>query len=79
MVNNTAYYKTLGVDKGATEAEIKKAYRKESLKNHPDSKYDLPNDTGHFWFFLEVAPEKRASAEEKFKKAGPNKCMWRCI
>jgi len=48
MVNNTAYYKTLGVDKGATEAEIKKAYRKESLKNHPDSKYDLPNDTSHF-------------------------------
>lgn len=42
MVNNTGYYKTLGVDKGASEAEIKKAYRKESLKNHPDSKsYDL--------------------------------------
>lgn len=38
MVNNTGYYKTLGVDKGASEAEIKKAYRKESLKNHPDSK-----------------------------------------
>jgi len=37
MVNNTGYYKTLGVDKGASEAEIKKAYRKESLKNHPDS------------------------------------------
>ena len=30
-------------------------------------------------FFLEVAPEKRASAEEKFKKAGPNRCMWRYI
>jgi curved DNA-binding protein CbpA len=42
MVNNTAYYKTLGVDKGATEAEIKKAYRKESLKNHPDSKCNQP-------------------------------------
>jgi len=28
-------------------------------------------------FFLEVAPEKRASAEEKFKKAGPNNCLRR--
>jgi hypothetical protein len=37
MVNNTAYYKTLGVSKDANEAEIKKAYRKESLKSHPDS------------------------------------------
>lgn len=39
MVNNTAYYKTLGVSKDANEAEIKKAYRKESLKNHPDSEF----------------------------------------
>jgi DnaJ-class molecular chaperone len=46
MVNNTGYYKTLGVDKGASEAEIKKAYRKESLKNHPDSKWSETMDIG---------------------------------
>lgn len=30
------YYKILGIAKGATEDEIKKAYKKEALKHHPD-------------------------------------------
>ena len=30
------FYKVLGIAKGATEEEIKKAYRKMALKNHPD-------------------------------------------
>lgn len=30
------FYKTLGVDKKASEDEIKRAYRKLALKNHPD-------------------------------------------
>ena len=35
------YYEVLGIQKGATEDEIKKAYRKVALANHPDTH---PND-----------------------------------
>ena len=32
----TAFYEVLGLEKGATDGEIKKAYRKLSLLTHPD-------------------------------------------
>jgi len=46
------YYKILGVDKKATESEIKTAFRKAARKHHPD---------------LHIKSEK-AEAEEKFKE-----------
>lgn len=42
------YYEVLGVDKGATEAEIKKAYRRLARQYHPDVAKDDPNAAEKF-------------------------------
>lgn len=50
------YYKILGISKNATEREIKKAYRKQALINHPDK--------------CRGDEEEKKKAEKKFKDIG---------
>src|SRR4029453_6372467 len=40
MARSSDYYKTLGVDKKASQEEIKKAYRKLARQYHPDTNSD---------------------------------------
>ena len=46
-------YQVLGISRGASDEEIKKAYRNLSRKYHPDANVNNPN---------------KAQAEEKFKQ-----------
>jgi molecular chaperone DnaJ len=52
MTTKRDYYEILGVQKGASADDIKKAYRNLALKHHPDR----------------VTPDKKKEAEERFKE-----------
>ncbi len=63
------YYKILGVDKNATEKEIKSAFRKLARQYHPDVNPDDPQAEAHFKEINEAYevlgdPEKRAKYDQ---------------
>ncbi len=63
------YYKTLGVDKNASQEDIKKAYRKLAMKYHPDRNPNNKAAEEHFKDINEANevlsdPEKRAKYEQ---------------
>jgi molecular chaperone DnaJ len=55
MEENKDYYSILGLNKNASDSDIKKAYRKLAAKYHPDK-------------FATKTEEEKKEAEEKFKK-----------
>ena len=70
------YYKILGVEKTATEDELKKAYRKLAMEFHPDRNKDNPKAEEKFKEINSAYdtlkdPQKRA-AYDRFGTAGPS-------
>lgn len=68
------YYDVLGVDRGASKDDIKKAYRKIALKNHPDRNPDNPEAEAIFKEASEAADvllnEEKKTRYDQFGHAG---------
>src|SRR5688500_5570203 len=73
------YYETLGVNKDASDEDLKKAYRKLAMKWHPDRNPDNPKAEDHFKEAKEayeiLADPQRRSAYDQFGHAGVDPSM----
>ncbi len=74
------FYKLLGVDKNASDAEIKKSYRSKAMKFHPDRNKDNPVEAEAKFKQIKEAYEvlsdpKKRSAYDQFGHAGIDPSM----
>ncbi len=74
MADKRDYYEVLGVDRGATDDEIKKAYRKLAKKYHPDLNKDNPEAADKFKEAAEaydvLSNSEKRSRYDQFGHAG---------
>ncbi len=74
------FYKLLGVDRNASDAEIKKSYRSKAMKFHPDRNKDNPVEAEAKFKQIKEAYEvlsdpKKRSAYDQFGHAGVDASM----
>ena len=67
MADKRDYYEVLGVSKGATDEEIKKAYRSMAKKYHPDLNKDDPEGAATKFKEVNEAYEVLSDADKKAK------------
>src|SRR5210317_433194 len=74
MSNKRDYYDVLGVSKNATEAELKKAYRRLAMKYHPDRNQGDSKSEENFKEAKEaydvLSDERKRAAYDQFGHAG---------
>jgi molecular chaperone DnaJ len=74
MASKRDYYDILGVTKNATDAEIKKAYRRLAMKYHPDRNIDDASAEGKFKEAKEsydvLSDSRKRAAYDQFGHAG---------
>jgi len=80
MAAKEDFYKLLEVDRNASEAEIKKSYRKMAMKFHPDRNKDNPEAAEKKFKQIKEAYEilsdsKKRAAYDQFGHAGVDSSM----
>lgn len=79
MAAKKDYYEVLGVNKDASNEEIKKSYRKLAMKFHPDRNPDNPNAEEHFKEAKEayemLSDDQKRAAYDQYGHAGVDPSM----
>eukprot|EP00808_Paulinella_micropora_P020247 g64560.t1 len=59
------HYVVLGIERDASDDQIKKAYRKAAIKWHPDKNLDDPDGAAHRFRLIQQAYEVLSDAQER--------------
>src|SRR5574344_3032106 len=81
MASKRDYYEVLGVDKNATDEELKKAYRKMAKKYHPDANPDNPKEAESKFKEVNEAYETLSDSQKRkmYDQFGPDGPQGFCV